>query len=96
MKPEEFPNQQNLKEKYLSKIDKDGYLNLTDTRDEYGGRQIKNIAAFLDGEEGKEPHYNLGDGIKFKGSSGNYSSMKIHMDDLETFVIRVKKHYGDK
>ena len=91
---EQFPKQPSLKEKYLSKIDKDGYLPLADTRIEFN-RQIKSIAAFLDGDEG-HGDYNYGDGIRYKGSSGNYSDMKIHIDDLEVFIERVKKHYGDK
>ena len=93
---EQFPNKQEMKEKYLSKIDKDGYLDLTNARSEFGGRQIKNIGALLDGEEGTVPNYNYGKGLRYKGSSGNYSAMKIYIDDLEAFVERVKKHYGDK
>jgi hypothetical protein len=93
---EQFPNKQELKDKYLSKIDKDGYLDLTNARSEFGGRQIQYIASFLDGGEGTEPEYNYGKGLRYKGTSGNYSDMKIHIDDLETFVKLVKKHYGDK
>jgi hypothetical protein len=92
---EEFPKQPNLREKYLSKIDKDGYLLLADTRMEFN-RQIKSIAGFLDGEEGTEPDINYGNGIRYKGSSGNYSDMKIHIDDLEVFIERVKKYYGEQ
>ena len=93
---EQFPNKQNLKEKYLSKVDKDGYLDLREARIEFGGRQIQYIARFLDGEQGAEPDYDFGKGLRYKGSSGNYSDMKIHIDDLEVFIERVKKHYGNK
>ena len=93
---EQFPNREEMKEKYLSKIDKEGYLYVRDARSEFGGRQIKSIAAFLDGDGGTQPEYNYGKGLRYKGSAGNYSDMKIHIDDLETFVKLVKKHYGDK
>jgi len=92
---EHFPNQQSIKEKYLSKVDENGFLSLSDAREEFG-RQIKSIAALLDGDEGTEPHYNYGAGLKYKGSSGNYPNMRIHIDDLETFIKRVKKHYGEE
>jgi len=29
-----------------------------------------------------------------KGCSGNYSDMKIHIDDLEVFVERVRNFYN--
>ena len=57
-------------------------------------RQSKSVASFLDGEEGTEPDINLGNGIRFKGSSGNYSDMKVHVDDLEEFIKRVRDYYG--
>ncbi len=88
----ENPNQ-SIREKYLSKADNEGYISLSDARAEFDGRQIKNIASLLDGEEGTEPDYNLGGGLNFKGKSGNYSDMKIHIDSLEEFIERVKNHY---
>lgn len=85
--------EQSIIEKYFSKADSEGYISLSDARQEFGGRQIKNIASLLDGEEGTEPEYNLGEGLNFKGKSGNYSDMKIHIDSLEEFIERVKNHY---
>lgn len=82
-----------LKEKYLSKVDKDGFLYIGDFATQELQRQGKNIASLLDGDEGSAPEYNFGEGLKYKGSSGNYSDMKIHIDDLETFIGRVKEHY---
>ena len=84
----------NLKEKYLSKVDSDGYLRLGDIdRGDFEGRQVKNISSLLDGEEGTSPEYNLGEGIRYQGKSGNYSDMKIHIDDLNEFIDKVKLHY---
>ncbi|HEY5588383.1 MAG TPA: hypothetical protein VIK86_05440 [Candidatus Paceibacterota bacterium] len=79
-----------FKEKYFSKIDPNGYLRLGDiSREEFGGRQSKNISSLLDGSEG----INLGENLKYEGNSGNYSDMKIHIDDLNEFIKRVKEYY---
>lgn len=79
-----------IRERYLNKIDSESFIRLGDiSRQDFGGRQIKNIASLLDGSEG----VNLGEGLKFSGNSGNYSDMKIHIDNLEEFVNRVNKFY---
>ncbi len=82
-----------FKEKYKSFADQEGYLDLSQLRQEFGGRQIKNIASLLDGEGGLSPEYNLGEGLDFKGDSGNYSSMKINVDSIDEFIQRVNNHY---
>ncbi|MCA9356939.1 hypothetical protein KC872_01895 [Candidatus Kaiserbacteria bacterium] len=81
-----------LKEKYLSKVDERGYILVADFATTELQRQNKSIAAFLDNDEGAGD-YHYGEGLRFEGNSGNYSDMKIHIDDLETFISRVKKHY---
>lgn len=92
----ESPNQNppSVKEKYLSKIDKEGFVCVGDFSTQELQRQSKSVASFLDGEEGTEPDINLGKGIRFKGSSGNYSDMKVHINDLEEFIKRVKNYYN--
>jgi hypothetical protein len=90
MNQEQF-KQFTIKDKYISKVNNEGYLRLGDiSRGEFGNRQIKNVASLLDGSEG----VNLGQGLKYKGDSGNYSDMKIHIDDLESFVEKVKSFYS--
>lgn len=90
MNQEQFIKQPTIKEKYLSKIDSEGYLRLGEiSRNEFGGRQVKNIASLLDGSEG----INLGENIRYNGNSGNYSDMKIHIDDLEAFIEKIKEYY---
>lgn len=84
-----------LREKFLSKTDKEGFISLGDFSTQELKRQSKSIASFLDGDEGTNPDINLGKGIRFKGTSGNYSDMKVHVDDLEIFIKRVKEYYGD-
>ncbi|MBP6881729.1 MAG: hypothetical protein KBC35_03825 [Candidatus Pacebacteria bacterium] len=84
-----------LKERYASKVDKNGYLYVADFATQELRKQSKNISAFLDGDEGTSPEYNLGSGLRYQGESGNYTDMKIHIDDLAEFLRRVKEHYGD-
>ena len=90
MNQEQFFKKPEIKEQYLLKVDSDGFLRLAEiSRNEFGGRQIKNIASLLDGSEG----VNLGEGLRYNGNSGNYSDMKIHIDDLESFIEKVKEFY---
>ncbi|MCX6731463.1 MAG: hypothetical protein NTX55_00510 [Candidatus Parcubacteria bacterium] len=89
----ENPNEISLVEKYRPQADADGYLSLSAFVTQELRRQTKSIAAFLDGEEGTNEEINFGKGLRFKGESGNYSDMKIHIDDLETFIQRVRKYY---
>jgi uncharacterized Fe-S cluster-containing protein len=90
MNQEQPFKQPTIKEKYFSKVDKKGFLRLGEIyRSEFGGRQIQYIARLLDGSEG----INLGEGLRYEGNSGNYSDMKINIDDLEIFIEKVKEHY---
>lgn len=84
-----------LKEKYKNKIDKNGFVRVGDFSNQELRRQAKSIASLLDGEEGLSPEYNFGEGIRYVGASGNYDTMKVHIDDLEEFIKRVKNHYKE-
>lgn len=90
---ENFNVEPNIKEKYTSKADADGYVLLSDFATQECDRQTKNIASLLDGDEGTAPEYNLGEGLHYQGKSGSYFDMKIHINDLETFIKRVQDHY---
>lgn len=82
-----------VRAKYLMKADVEGYVRLGDIeRGDFGYRQVKNIASLLDGSEG----VNLGENLKYKGESGNYTDMKIHIDDIEAFMKKVKEYYEPK
>lgn len=74
--------------------DENGYVSVSEFSWNELKRQTKSIASFLDGDEGLSPEYDLGQGIEFVGSSGHYDQMKVHINDLEEFINRVKKHYG--
>lgn len=93
-KIEQPNNTESLQDKYISQADEEGYIFTSAFSVPELRRQNKSVAALLDGDEGTGD-YNLGDGIRFKGKSGNYPDMKIHIDDLDEFVKRVRKHYGE-
>ena len=86
-------NEKSIKDKYKILADENGFISISAFSNKELQRQAKNIASLLDGEEGMSPEYNLGEGLRYSGKSGNYSDMKIHIDDLEEFIARVKKHY---
>jgi hypothetical protein len=82
-----------IRARYLLKADAKGFVRLGDIeRRDFGNRQAKNVASLLDGTEG----INLGEELKYQGESGNYSDMKIHIDDIEVFVERIKNYYEPK
>jgi hypothetical protein len=84
-----------LKEKYGSKADESGFLYIGAFATGELKRQSKSVAGFLDGDEGTNPDINLGNGLRFTGISGNYSDMKIHIDDVDESVRRVRDYYGE-
>lgn len=83
----------NIKDRYLPMADLEGYVNVGSFATKEINRQAKSVASLIDGEEETEPDYFLGKDLRYKGCSGNYSDMKIHIDDLETFIERARKHY---
>ena len=53
---------------------------------QYGSRYV----------DGRIPGYpNLGKGLRFKGESSEYYSIKIHKDDVEEFIKRVEQYRED-
>jgi hypothetical protein len=97
MSLENFEKNESLsfKDKYRAKADENGFISVGDFATTELRRQAKSIASFLDGDEGTNPEADLGGGLNFKGKSGNYSDMKIHIDDLDEFIKRVRNFYGE-
>ncbi|MEK7195368.1 MAG: hypothetical protein AAB655_01595 [Patescibacteria group bacterium] len=81
-----------LRERYLDRADEEGYVYIREFAGPELNAQTKTLAGLADGEEGTNEDLNLGEGLRFLGSSGNYPDMKIHIDDLENFVERVRNH----
>jgi len=87
------------KEKYIKtrdlgvKMDDKDFVNFGDVvaRGKFG-MQCQYVSRYVDGVI---PGWaNLGKGLRFQGSAANYHSLKIHKDDVEEFVRRVKKHWA--
>ncbi len=91
---EQNPEYKPLAEKYRLQTDEDGYVFTSAFSVPELHRQNKSVAGLLDGEEGTA-EYNLGEGLRYKGSSGNYPDMKIHIDDLDTFIERVRDYFRE-
>lgn len=101
MNPKESYNQNNP-EKYLGKyeVDSEGYVYLGDIARGLLGMQAQYASRYLDGALPELGYPNFGESLKLKDvfkngkPSGNYHDYKIHKDDIETFIQRVKKHIG--
>lgn len=94
------PNQESsedreLKEKYREQADEEGFVPVSAFSHTELGRQTKSIASFVDGDGGTNPDINFGEGLRYKGESGNYTDVKIHIDDLPKFIKMIKEWYGD-
>ena len=87
----------NYREMFEGKIDPEGFLPIGDFATRLLRRQGKSVAAFLDGDEGTDSEINFGEkhSIKYKGNSGNYDTMSIHIDDLKKFIDAVRDYYGE-
>ena|ERR1035437_1670061 len=88
-------SEQSLKDKYQHKADPDGYVFTSVFAGQETGHQNKSIAGLADGEEGTVEELNFGKGLRVKGNSGNYDAVKIHIDDIDEFVMRIKNHFKD-
>lgn len=84
-----------LREKYLSQADSEGYIKISAFATTELNKQTKSVAGLIDGEEGTDPDCFLGKELRYKGSSGNYSDMKFHIDDLEEFIKRVREYFDN-
>ena len=93
----ESQSKPNYREMFKGKIDSEGFLQIGHFSTQLLGRQSKSVAAFLDGDEGTNLEINFGEkySIKYKGNSGNYDTMSIHIDDLEKFINAVRDYYGE-
>ena len=63
----------------------DDYVNFGDVSRGRLGKQCQYGSQYVDGSCGRGC---LGDGLRFKGNTNDYHSLKIHKDDVERFVKR--------
>ena len=80
-------------------MDEEGFVKLGDIARGELKRQTQYISRFIDNTDPEYP--NLGESLKFKNvfreekGTGNYYDYKIHKDNIEEFVRRVKEYYGE-
>lgn len=91
---ENRPEQPSIADRYRSKADAKGYVQVGDFATPEFQKQAKSIAAFLDGDGDPKAETNLGTGLRYTGDSGNYSGMRLHIGDLDEFVRRVREYYA--
>ena len=90
----------NKQEKYLGKyeIDNEGFVYLGDIARGLLGMQCQYASRYLDGAFPALEYPNFGESLKLKNvfrdskPTGSYHDYKIHKDDIETFVKRVKEY----
>jgi len=91
--PEEFNVPARFRAKYLLKASPDGLVGLADfERGDLSNQRAENVASLLSSDVGAD----LVKKLRYQGGSGKLSDMKIHIDDIGTFVERVKKYYESK
>jgi hypothetical protein len=66
------------------------YLNFGDLCRSRLGMQCQYGSRYVDGAIPGWP--NLGEGIRFKGNTNMYHSLRIHRDDVDEFFGRIEKY----
>ena len=79
---------QPFEQKPTFEADKDGFVNFGDVSRRLLGKQAQYGSRYVDGFFGVDDYPKLGEGLRVKGDSDNYHSMKIHKDDIDEFVRR--------
>lgn len=70
------------------------YLNFGDLVRCKLGLQCQYASRYVDGKiEGWD---NLGEGLRFKGNTNNWHSLRIHKDDAYEFLKRVRQNWRDR
>ena len=69
---------------------RDDYTDFGDIAYDRCGMQCQYASRYIDGRI--EGYPNLGDGLRFTGDPRDYHSVRIHRDDVETFVTRLTEY----
>ena len=78
------------KESSASRPDADGYVSFGDVSRFILGQQCQYGSRYLNGELPGYP--NLGKDLRVTGNHANYHSLRIHADDVATFVQRYREY----
>ncbi|XLQ19712.1 MAG: hypothetical protein ACKUBY_03915 [Candidatus Moraniibacteriota bacterium] len=71
-------------------FDENGFVRFGDVARSLLQQQAQYASRYTDGT--LEDYPNLGKELKFEGNSSDYHSLKIHKDDIQEFINRVRKH----
>ncbi len=86
-----------LMEKYAQYADTEGFIAFSRFCGSELRKQVKSIAAFIDGDGGTNHDINFGilhPHLRFKGDAGDYDRAMVHKEDIDEFVSLVKSYYG--
>jgi hypothetical protein len=72
--------------------DNEGYVNFGEMARNRLGRQCQYTSRYL---IGLYPYPDISEGIRWKGSRGDYHSYRIHKDDVEEFIKRIEEYEWD-
>jgi hypothetical protein len=73
--------------------DAEGFVQFGDVSRYRLGQQCQYGSRYVDGSI--PGCANLGEGLRFRGSTNDYHSLRIHIDDVDEFVSRVRRHRAD-
>ncbi len=74
------------------KIDNEGFVDLGDIARGELGRQKQYISLYVGGYGGRP---DLSIGLRFNGDARIYHELRIHADDVEEFIHRVREQRGE-
>lgn len=74
----------------LFNVDENGYVHFGDIALDLLRQQSQYASRYVDGKI--EGYPNLGNDLRFQGSSSDYHELKIHKDDIEEFIRRVREY----
>ena len=70
--------------------DNNGFVVFGNVAREVLNQQAQYASRYINGSKGEYP--NLGEGLRFEGDPEDYHDVKIHNEDVEEFVKRVKEY----
>ena len=65
-------------------MEPDDYISFGDMARRRCGMQCQYASRYLD--------TSIGEGLRFKGDSANYHTLRIHKEDADTFVARAREY----
>lgn len=73
-------------------VDKDGFVSFSDVSHKILDGTVQQISRYADGRLEEDGYPNLAEDLRFNGKMDMYHFLRIHKDDVETFVERVEEY----